>query len=287
MFLNCNLNAAIQAAGFYQRCFVPPFPSDAGGAVGAALYAAFGAGRERFIPAAEPFSPFLGPEYGDAEIAAALGGSGLSYRRVSDPGEAAARALAERKVVGWLQGRAESGPRALGARSILANPMDPGIQEYLNAKIKNREFFQPFAPLITEGAALKYFHLEAPLPSSVLYMLLTVDVRKEYRERLPGITHVDGTARVQVLRREWSPRLYALLREFERLTGFAVVINTSFNQHEPIVCSPADALKTFRASGLDLLVMGGIVVEPPVRRDAPQRQSRSSAASMSGSGIAP
>ena len=268
LFLNCNINAAIAASGYYERCFIPPFPSDAGGAIGAALHAAFGMGNEHYHPAAEPFSPFLGPEYSADEILRAVSGSGLVYRRVPDPGEVAARAIAEHKVIGYFQGRVESGPRALGARSILANPRDQNIQQYLNTKIKKREFFQPFAPLVTEEAAPRFFALDPSIPSSARYMLLTVEVRPAYREHLPGITHVDGTARVQVLRREWNPRLYALLEEFERLTGFAVVVNTSFNQHEPIVCSPADAIRTFQTARLDLLVMDDIIVSAPASREA-------------------
>ena len=267
LFLNCNINSAIHESGFYERYFIPPFPSDAGGAIGAALFAAFAPGNEQYTPGVEPFSPFLGPEYTASEITAVADASGLAYRKVSDAGVIAARAIAEHKVIGWLQGRAEAGPRALGARSILADPRDKHIQQYLNTKIKNREFFQPFAPLVTEEAALKFFEMKAPVPDSARYMLLTVNVRAAYREQLPGITHVDGTARVQILQREWNPRLYALLKEFESLTGYAVVINTSFNEHEPIVCSPTDAMKTFKASGLDMLVMGDFIVDAPVKAE--------------------
>ncbi|MEI6126645.1 MAG: carbamoyltransferase C-terminal domain-containing protein [Pseudomonadota bacterium] len=261
LFLNCNINAAIQGSGYYEKYFIPPFPSDAGGAVGAALYAAFAAGNEKYIPRTAPFCPFLGPAYTQGEIEEHLIKSGAAYRREEKPGVHAARAIAGSKVVGWLQGRTESGPRALGGRSILANPLDKNIRDYLNATIKKRDYFQPFAPLVTEEAALKYFEVTAPLPVSACYMLLTLHVKKAYRKSLPGITHVDGTSRVQVLRPEWSPALYDLLKEFERLTGFAVVINTSFNQHDPMVCSPADALHTFKASGLDMLVMGNFIIE--------------------------
>ena len=261
LFLNCAINAAVERSGCYEKYFVPPFTSDTGGAIGAALYAAFASGNEKYVPGAQPFSPFLGPDYTDEEIAAALREKKISYSRVGNPGVIAARALAGGKVIGWLQGRIESGPRALGGRSILASPLDGHIQEYLNSRIKKREYFQPFAPVVTAQAALKYFDIASPIPESAYCMLLTVTVKKAYRSRLPGITHVDGSSRVQVLRPEWNPALYELLLEFERLTGFAVVINTSFNRHEPIVCSPADAIKTFASSELDMLVMGGYIVE--------------------------
>lgn len=265
LFLNCNINAAIQGSGYYEKYFIPPFPSDAGGAIGAALYAAFALGNEKHIPSTKPFSPFLGPEYTDSETEKILRESGFAYSRVENPGVLAAQAIAKHKVIGWLQGRVESGPRALGSRSILANPQDKHIQEYLNSTIKKRDYFQPFAPVVTEQAALQYFEIEPPIPESTHYMLLTVQVKKAYREILAGIAHVDGSARIQVVRPEWSPELYSLLKEFERLTGFAVVINTSFNQHEPIVCSPVDAINTFKACGLNMLVMGNFIVEQEVK----------------------
>jgi carbamoyltransferase len=261
LFLNCNLNAAVQGSGYYEKYFIPPFASDAGGAIGAALYAAFSLGNETYIPNAMPFSPYLGLAYTDNEIEELLRKSDLVYRRCESPGIVAAQAIANNKIIGWLQGRVEAGPRALGARSILANPLHKHISNYLNKNIKKREYFQPFAPAVTERAALRYFEIEYPIPQSAYYMLLTVQVKKAYRAQLAGITHVDGSARIQVVQPEWSPDLYVLLEELERLTGFAVVINTSFNQQEPIVCSPADAIHTFRVAGLDMLVLGNFIVE--------------------------
>jgi len=261
LFLNCNLNAAVQESGYYEKYFIPPFASDAGGAIGAALYAAFSLGNETYIPHTVMFSPYLGPVYTDREIEELLRKSGLAYRRCKSSGIVAAKAIADNKIIGWLQGRVEAGPRALGARSILANPQHKYISDHLNKNIKMREYFQPVAPAVTEQAALQYFEIESPIPQSAYYMLLTVQVKKAYRAQLAGITHVDGSARIQVVRSEWSPELYALLKEFERLTGFAVVINTSFNQQEPIVCSPMDAINTFRSAGLDMLVLGDFIIE--------------------------
>jgi carbamoyltransferase len=261
LFLNCNLNGAVHESGYYEKYFIPPFASDTGGAIGAALYAAFALSNETYIPCTVPFSPYLGPDYTDCEIEELLRKSGLAYRRSENPGIVAAQAIADNQIIGWLQGRVEAGPRALGARSILANPQHKYISDYLNKKIKKREYFQPFAPAVTEEAALQYFEMDSPVPQSAFYMLLTVRVKKAYHAQLAGITHVDGSARIQVVRPEWSPELYALLKEFERLTGFAVVTNTSFNHQEPIVCSPADAIHTFRAVGLDMLVLGNFIVE--------------------------
>jgi carbamoyltransferase len=261
LFLNCNLNAVIQGSGYYEKYFIPPFASDTGGAIGAALYAAFSLDNEKYIPCTSPFSPYLGPAYTDCEIETVLKKSGLAYRQSECPGIEAARSIADKRIVGWLQGRVEAGPRALGARSILANPQHKDISDHLNKKIKKRHYFQPVAPVVTEQAALQYFEIETPIPQSAYYMLLNVQVKKDYQAQLAGITHVDGSARIQVVRPEWSPELYTLLKEFERLTGFAVVINTSFNQIEPIVCSPVDAIHTFRATGLDMLVLGNYIVE--------------------------
>ncbi len=266
VFLNCNLNGIIHESGYYEKYFIPPFASDTGGAIGAALYAAFSLNNEKYIPCTVPFSPYLGPDYADCEIEELLRKSALTYKRSESPGVDAARAIADKKIIGWLQGRVESGPRALGARSILANPQHKYIRDYLNKKIKEREYFQPFAPAVTEEAALKYFEIESPLPQSAFYMLLSVQVKKEYQDQLAGITHIDGSARIQVVRPEWSPELYALLKELERLTGFAVVINTSFNHQEPIVCSPSDAINTFRTTGLDMLVLGNFIVEQKMQR---------------------
>jgi len=154
----------------------------------------------------------------------------------------------------------ECGPRALGNRSILANPFSGKIKEYLNSHVKNREYFRPFAPVATRDAAIRYFDLKEPVSELARYMLVTTSVKSEYQDKLPGITHVDGTARIQIVTREWNPEMYQLLLEFERLTGYAVLINTSFNHQEPIVCSPEDALLCFEKARLDLLVIGNYLV---------------------------
>jgi carbamoyltransferase len=259
VFLNCDINRDILQSGAYKNVFAPPFPSDSGGAVGAALYAAFvkcGETPEENYQ----FSPYLGPEYSSSEIAAVLEQQGLAYRHVATPWQEAARSLADNKVIGWFQGRMESGPRALGNRSILASPFSPDIRAHLNDKVKQREYFRPFAPVATREAALKYFDLQEPLSELTRFMLVTTHVKPEYRDILPGITHVDGTARIQVVSMALNPQLHQLLLEFERLTGYAVLINTSFNLQEPIVCSPVDALSCFAKAPLDVLFMGEFMV---------------------------
>ena len=259
VFLNCDINRDLLAGKIYERIFVPPFTSDSGGAAGAALYAAFALGNER--PAELPwFSPYLGPGYGEAEIEQTLAARHEVYEKPTDHAASAARDLYEQKIIGWFQGRMECGPRALGNRSILAAPTSAKLRDHLNSGIKKREYFRPLAPIVTEETATQFFDISEPLSELFRYMLVTVAVRVEYREQLPGITHVDGTARIQVVRREWNPELHQLLVEFAKLSGFAVLINTSFNRQEPIVCSPTDALDCFHAAGLDALYLGNFLV---------------------------
>ncbi len=259
VFLNCDLNRDILAQGNFEAVFVPPFASDSGGAVGAALYQAHAVLGE---PVRSPglFTPYLGPSYSSDEVDAALAEGGLRAQVLGDPVEPVADLLAAHKVLGWFQGRTESGPRALGNRSILANPTAPTIREYLNDHIKMREYFRPYAPIVTLEDALRCFEVEAPLPEPMKYMLVTLKVREAYRQALPGITHVDGTARIQLVTEATNPLLHRLLKAFGRRSGFEVLVNTSFNRQEPIVCSPLDAVLCYQRSGLDALCMGDRLV---------------------------
>ncbi len=260
VFLNCDINREILQGGSHDRTFVPPFPSDSGGAVGAGLYAAFVCCGEP-LQESPCFSPYLGPSFGADEILRALRERESNFRESEHPWVEAAQALMENKVIGWFQGRMESGPRALGNRSILANPCWTGIKDHLNTTVKKREYFRPFAPIATREAALKYFELQEPLSELTRYMLVTTKVRSEYRNSLPGITHVDGTARIQVVTRESNAEIHRLLEEFGRLSGYAVLVNTSFNLQEPIVCSPEDAMRCFEKAPLDALFMGNYRVD--------------------------
>lgn len=260
VFLNCDINKEILQGGSHEKTFVPPFPSDSGGAAGASLYAAFVCCGET-PPESPCFSPYLGPSFGADEMLRALRERKSNYRESEHPWVEAAQALMENKVIGWFQGRMESGPRALGNRSILANPGWTGIKDHLNTTVKKREHFRPFAPIATREAALKYFELQEPLSELTRYMLVTTKVRNEYLHSLPGITHVDGTARIQIVTRESNAEIHRLLEEFGRLSGYAILVNTSFNMQEPIVCSPEDALGCFEKASLNALFMGNYRVD--------------------------
>ncbi|HEX8392530.1 MAG TPA: carbamoyltransferase [Longimicrobium sp.] len=277
--LNCVANARILRAGIFDRIWIQPAAGDAGGALGAALWVwhqHLGNGREPSGDLARDgqAGSLLGPAFAGDEIAAWLTAEGLPFhRRAGDEApRAAAELLAAGSVVGWFSGRMEFGPRALGARSILGDPRDPRTQSVMNLKIKNRESFRPFAPACLEEDAAEYFDLEVPSP----YMLLVAEVRRERRiaetpeeagtfgiDRLnlprsdiPAVTHVDYSARVQTVSRERDPRFHALIREFKRLTGYGVVVNTSFNvRGEPIVCTPQDAYRCFMRTEMDALML--------------------------------
>jgi carbamoyltransferase len=238
---------------------VQPAAGDAGTAIGAALWtdwrAHSGARRYRMDHA------FLGPEYSEAEIRSLLDYSKLPYRRADDIPEETARILAADRIVGWFQGRMEFGPRALGGRSILASPLKAEIQQRLNA-IKDREDFRPVAPVVLEEEAGKWFVGAGVSP----FMLFVYDVIPERAARIPGVCHVDGTARIQTVNAAQHPLYYALIQAFQRRTEVPVLVNTSFNtQGEPIVCTPQDAVRCFMTSPLDALVIGPFVLEKPHR----------------------
>jgi carbamoyltransferase len=168
-----------------------------------------------------------------------------------------AKVLADEKVIGWFQGKSEFGPRALGNRSILADPRNPAMKDVLNARVKHRQSFRPFAPIVLAERASEVFEGEEDSP----FMLLAKNVEPEWRAKVPAIVHVDGTARVQTVRREHNERLYLLLKEFEALTGVPVLLNTSFNiRGEPIVETPVDAMNCFLSTGIDYLVMHDVMV---------------------------
>jgi carbamoyltransferase len=203
---------------------------------------------------------YYGPEYGDAEIDQALRGRGIEAQPIADEEtllDKTVAVLTGGGVVGWFQGAMEFGPRALGARSFLADPRHESIRDTMNAKIKKRELFRPFAPSIKEESAAEYFHSSQTSP----FMTLTLPVRANRRDRIPAVTHVDGSARVQTVRHADSPRYWNLLDRFEKHTGVPILLNTSFNIQEPIVCTPKQALTTFLDSDVDALVIGNYFIE--------------------------
>ncbi len=254
--LNCVMNARLRDRGPFESIWVQPAAGDAGTALGAALWVDArerpGAGRDWAMDHA-----FLGPEYGEAEIEAFLKWSRLPYRRMEDVPEEAAAILAQDRVIGWFQGRMEFGPRALGARSILASPLHAEMQARLN-EIKDREDFRPVAPVVLEEEAVEWFEGAQVSP----FMLFVFDVKADRADRIPAVRHIDGTARIQTIRRDQNPIYYDLIRAFQRRTGVPVLVNTSFNTRgEPIVCTPRDAVESFWTSPLDALVIGPFLLE--------------------------
>ncbi|HLK13134.1 MAG TPA: carbamoyltransferase [Candidatus Binatia bacterium] len=295
--LNCVGNGRLLREGPFARLWIQPAAGDAGGALGVALaihHKVLGAPRE--VPATGDGmqGSYLGPAFSDAEIQAALDAAGAVYTRLAPDAllERTAALLAEEQVVGWVQGRMEFGPRALGARSILGDPRSPRMQAVMNLKIKYRESFRPFAPSVLREHVGEWFELDTDSP----YMLLVAPVRREHRiamtpaqqqlfgieklnvprSTIPAVTHVDYSARIQTVHRETNPRYHALLTRFHALTGCPVLVNTSFNvRGEPIVCTPADAYRCFRRTEMDALVVGSFLLrkadQPPLTDDVDWR----------------
>jgi carbamoyltransferase len=257
--LNCVANSRILRDGPFSRLFVQPAASDAGGALGAAALAHLRATGERPRQGRLTHA-FWGPRSPAGEVARLLAGTSaaaLDYRgRVEELIAATAERLAAGRVVGWFQGRMELGPRALGARSILADPRHPGMRDRINDLVKMRESFRPFAPAVLADRAVAHFDIDHPAP----FMLETFRVRSELA--LPAITHVDGSARLQTVDDTACPRFAALLRAFEQRTGCPILLNTSFNvRGEPIVCTPEDALACFVRAGIDTLVLEDFLLD--------------------------
>ncbi len=280
--LNCVANGKLLREGIFEGLWIQPAAGDAGGALGAALagYHLFH-GKPRDVPAKGDAmrGSYLGPSFSEAEIEAELTAAGAKFDVLDDAAliEATAQGLADGKAVGWMQGRMEFGPRALGGRSILGDPRSPAMQKTLNLKVKYRESFRPFAPSVLREDVADWFELDGDSP----YMLLVADVREELRREMtaeekalfgidklnvprssiPAVTHVDYSARIQTVHAETNPRYHQLISRFKALTGCPVVVNTSFNvRGEPIVCSATDAFRCFMGSEIELLVVGNCIL---------------------------
>jgi decarbamoylnovobiocin carbamoyltransferase/7-O-carbamoyltransferase len=271
---NCSLNGVILRSGLFDEVFVHPASHDAGAGEGAALAVARQL-EDKPLPLVRLRSASFGPELGDEQsIEATLKAwSGVvDYERVDDVVGRTAQLLADDAVLGWAQGSSEFGPRALGNRSIIADPRPQANQTRINAMVKRRESFRPFAPVVTGEDAGTYFEIPAA-EGNFEFMSFVLHVRQEHRQALGAVTHVDGTARVQVVTRESNPRFYRLVRRFGELTGTPVLLNTSFNNNaEPIVQTVQDALTTYLTTELDYLVVGDFVVrrrgeQPPAFDD--------------------
>ena len=259
--LNCVANGKVLRDGKFKRLWIQPAAGDAGGAIGAALAAYYtGGAHARTIDATDGMSgAYLGPEFAQDEIERRLTALGARFRVLSDAELTASivDSLDEGCAVGWFQGRMEFGPRALGARSILADARSPTMQSLLNEKVKRRESFRPFAPAVLCEDAAEWFDLDAQSP----YMLLVAEVNAARRGAIPAVTHVDHSARVQSVRRETNPRFHALLSAFKARTGCPVLVNTSFNvRGEPIVCTPEDAFRCFMGTEIERLAIGNCLL---------------------------
>jgi carbamoyltransferase len=247
--LNCVANTRIYAESGFDRVWVQPAAGDSGTALGAALSLAATFGE----PIAPMPSAQLGRGWSDEQVRAALDDAAVAYERPDDLAAAVGDALADNQLIGWFQGRAEFGPRALGGRSLLADPRHPANLERLN-NVKGREQFRPVAPMVLAERAAEIFS-RGPLPSP--YMLFVHDVAEDWRERIPAVTHVDGTARIQTVDAATDPRLHAAIGRFAERTGVPVVVNTSFNTAgRPMVDTPRDALEVFGSSPIDVLAIG-------------------------------
>jgi carbamoyltransferase len=293
--LNCVANGVLLKEKIFDRIWIQPAAGDAGGALGAAL-AVWYADKKNpraVLPSDSMQASLLGPEFSDAENESVLRSHHAVYQKLEKDAllDFVAGLLKSEKVVGWFQGRMEFGPRALGNRSILGDARSPKMQSVMNLKVKFRESFRPFAPMVRRERVADYFELDADSP----YMLLVAPVKaelqrdvspaisgfgrlKEIRSTLPAITHVDYSARIQTVSREHNPLIYDLLLRFEQATGCGVLVNTSFNvRGEPIICTPDDAYRCFMNTEMDFLILGNYVIERAAqptqavqRRVAPQ-----------------
>jgi carbamoyltransferase len=254
--LNSVMNSRLLHETPFEHIFIQPAAGDAGNALGAALYTwhqVFGNPRAWRMEHA-----FYGPERPLSEMKEALAHRGLSFREVNDPAREAARLLADSKIVGWFQGRAEVGPRALGARSILADPRRAEMKDVVNAQVKHREGFRPFAPAVLHESGAEYFDAYYPNP----FMLLVLPVRHDKRDVIPAVTHVDGTGRMQTVTREGNAAFRAVIDAFRARTGVPVVLNTSYNlRGEPMVNTPEQAVADYLSTGMDALVLGPYLLE--------------------------
>ncbi len=258
LFLNCVANYKLLKETPFKEIFIQPAAGDSGGSLGAASYlyhSLLGKPRNYVMTTAS-----LGSSFKGAQIKTILSNYNLAFKEFGEEDllKYVAERISRNKIVGWFQGKMEFGPRALGNRSILADPRNPDIKDILNSRVKKREFFRPYAPAVLEERAGEFFELDCLSP----FMLLAPPVRKEKIKFIPGVTHADGTARVQTVSPRTSPRFWRLIKEFEGITGIPILINTSFNlRGEAIVCTLEEAISCFQRTQMDCLVLENYVIE--------------------------
>ena len=292
--LNCVANGKIEKSQIFENIWIQPAAGDAGGALGAALlsYYSYLDNKRNYYYANDMMKgAYLGPVYDNNSIEMKLKEFNASYKKYEEETiiEYTANALAKNKSIGWFQGRMEFGPRALGARSILANPSDPNMQTNLNLKVKFRESFRPFAPSILEDDCQEWFEINTKSP----FMMYTARIKDKYRKKIsknepgftglqkvktvrsviPSVTHIDYSSRIQTVNNKTNQRFYNLINKFKEITKIPILINTSFNiRGEPIVCTPEDAYKCFINTGLDILVIGDFVLEKDKQKISTQKK---------------
>jgi len=256
---NCVANGKLFRKTPFKNIFIQPAAGDAGSALGAALLLEHKhTGRPRHYIMSDAY---LGPSFSSSECERVLKGKNILYEKLDEDVllQRTAHALAEGKLVCWFQGRMEWGPRALGNRSFLADPRREEMKDIINLKIKQRESFRPFAPSVLEEKSSEYFDYSGSSP----FMLYAFPVKPEKRSQIPAVTHVDGTARPQTVNQETNPLYWKLIKEFEKLTGVPMLLNTSFNVQEPIVCTPGEAIESFIRTKVDYLVLNDLFIERP------------------------
>jgi carbamoyltransferase len=261
--LNSVANGKVLSNSRFKKVWIQPNSSDGGASIGVASYiyhTVLNHKRQHQLR-----DVYLGPEFSTKQVKSFLDNNRIKYTKFRDKDDtvkSTAKLIYENNVIGWFQGRMEFGPRALGARSILSNPCNPKMQEILNLKVKHRETFRPFAPAVCSDDALKYFECDKPIPPPTDFMLMVYPVRKKYRKIIPSVTHVDGSGRLQTISRSQNQDYYDLIKEFGKLSGIPILVNTSFNiRGEPIVCTPYDAYKCIMGTDIDYLVMDNFLIK--------------------------
>lgn len=267
--LNSVANGKILSNTPFKSIWIQPNSSDGGTSIGVVSYIYNSILRQERNYILK--DAYLGPGFSTEEIKKILDEKGIKYTKFENEKEiikTTAKLVYNNNVVGWFHGRMEWGPRALGSRSILANPCNPQAKELLNAKVKHREKFRPFAPVVCEDDALEYFECDKPIPEPTDFMLMVYPIKERYHKKIPSVTHIDGSGRLQTIRKYQNPLYYNVIKEFGKLSGIPILINTSFNiRGEPIVCTPYDAYKCMMGTGIDCLVMDKFLIK---RSDNPQ-----------------